>query len=90
MKTNAAHRYDRVSMLIHWTTAALLIFMLVFGEELMETGEAGEEAGEALGGTFGPSLHVSIGVLILALTALRAVWRLAHPPPPQPPRHKNK
>ena len=39
----------------------LMIFMIFFGEELMETGEEGEEAAEALAGTFLPSLHVSIG-----------------------------
>jgi cytochrome b561 len=88
MKSDVLPRYDRVSMLIHWTTAALLIFMLIFGEELMEAGEGGEEAGEALGGTFGPSLHVSIGVLILALTVLRVVWRLSHPAPALPPGMK--
>ncbi|MFM8746898.1 MAG: cytochrome b [Aestuariivirga sp.] len=84
MKTDVLSRYDRVSMLIHWATAALLIFMLVFGEELMEAGEDAGEAGDALTGTFGPSLHVSIGALILALTLLRIIWRLAHPAPALP------
>lgn len=84
MITTVRPRYDLVSMLIHWATAALVIFMLIFGEELMETGESGEEAGEALTGTFGPSLHVSIGVLILALTLFRVLWRLAYPAPALP------
>lgn len=77
-------RYDLVSMLIHWVTAALMIFMIFFGEELMEMGEEGEEAGEALAGTFGPSLHVSIGLTILVLTVLRLLWRAGHPAPPNP------
>jgi cytochrome b561 len=84
MNTAVRARYDLVSMLIHWITAALLIFMLIFGEELMESGEDGEEAGEALAGAFGPSLHVSIGALILALSLFRIVWRLAHPAPALP------
>ena len=40
-------RYDFVSMLIHWVTAALMIFMIFLGEELMEMGEDAEEMGEA-------------------------------------------
>lgn len=77
-------RYDSVAMLIHWITAALMIFMIFFGEELMEAGEEAEEAGEALSGTFGPSLHVSIGVAILLLTLLRILWRVTHKAPPYP------
>ena len=81
-------RYDTVSMLIHWVTAALLIFMIFFGEDLMATEEEGQEAGEALAGTFLPSLHVSIGVTILVLTLLRILWRISHPAPPLPPGMK--
>ena len=68
--------YDTVAMSLHWLTAALLIFMLFFGEELMEV----EKGGSALG----PSLHVSIGSSILVLTVLRLVWRLFNPPPAYP------
>ena len=80
-------RYDGVAMIIHWVTAALMIFMVFFGEELMEGGEA-EETGEALAGTFGPSLHVSLGVAILALTIVRLLWRLGHQAPAYPPDMK--
>lgn len=77
-------RYDAVAMVLHWVTALLLVFMLVFGEELMEAGEEAEELGEGLAGTFAPSLHVSIGAAILILTLLRIVWRLTHRAPPYP------
>lgn len=77
-------RYDSVSMIIHWITALLMIFMIIFGEELMEAGEEAGETGEGLGGAFGPSLHVSIGVAVLILTLLRIVWRLTHKAPPYP------
>jgi cytochrome b561 len=69
-------RYDGVAMLLHWITALLVVFMLVFGEELIE---AGEHDG---GGTFPVSVHVSAGVAILALTVLRLLWRLTHRAPP--------
>lgn len=77
-------RYDAVSMLIHWVTAALMIFMILLGEELMEMGEDAGNVGEAFGGTFGPSLHVSLGVAVLALTLIRILWRLTHRAPPHP------
>jgi cytochrome b561 len=77
-------RYDMVAMILHWVTALLLVFMLVFGEELMEAGEEAEELGRGLAGTFGPSLHVSIGSAILILTLLRILWRLTHRAPPYP------
>jgi len=69
-------RYDTIAMSLHWLIAALLIFMLFFGEELMET--------EDDGSTFGPSLHVSIGSAILLLSVFRLVWRLINPPPAYP------
>ena len=77
-------RYDSIAMIIHWITALLVIFMIIFGEELMEAGEEAEEMGEGFSGSFGPSLHVSIGAAILILTLLRIVWRLTHKAPPYP------
>lgn len=84
MASHERTRYDSVAMIIHWLTAALMIFMIIFGEELMEAGEHEEGLGEGVASTFGPSLHVSIGVAILALTLLRIVWRLTHEAPPYP------
>jgi cytochrome b561 len=77
-------RYDAVSMIIHWVTALLMIFMIIFGEELMEAGEEAGETGEGVAGAFGPSLHVSIGAAVLILTLLRILWRLMHKAPPYP------
>jgi cytochrome b561 len=72
----AKSKYDTVAMSLHWLIAALLIFMLIFGEDLMIAGEGG--------GTLAPSVHVSIGSAILVLTVLRFIWRLANPPPAYP------
>jgi cytochrome b561 len=71
-------KYDSVAMLLHWVTALLIIFMLVFGEELIDAAEHGD------GGTFPASVHVSVGVAILVLTLLRMFWRLTHAAPPLP------
>ena len=76
MTAAARTRYDAVAMSLHWLTAVLLIFMLFFGEDLME-----EEDGF---GAFGPSLHVSIGSTILVLSLIRLAWRLFNPPPAYP------
>lgn len=75
MPASVRTRYDTVAMSLHWLIAALLIFMLFFGEELMD---------EKDGGAFGPSLHVSIGSAILLLSVFRLVWRLINPPPAYP------
>jgi cytochrome b561 len=75
MAVAARIRYDTVAMSLHWFIAALLIFMLFFGEELMEAEEGSS--------TLAPSLHVSIGSTILVLTVLRLA-RLFNPPPAYP------
>lgn len=72
-----AMKYDGVAMILHWLIAGLMIFMLFFGEELMEA-EHGEVS------TLPPTLHVSIGVAILVLTLLRILWRLTHRAPALP------
>ena len=77
-------RYDGVAMAIHWVTAVLLIFMVIFGEDLMKDGEKAARSGDAAGATFGPSIHVTIGVTILVLTLIRILWRFTHTAPPYP------
>ena len=77
-------RYDAVAMVIHWLTAALMIFMIFFGEDLMKDGEHSAEASDVANATFEPSIHVSLGVSILLLTLLRIIWRVTHTAPPYP------
>lgn len=88
----ARTRYNGVAMALHWITALMMIFMIIFGEELMEAGEHGEEAEELIGAAanaaFLPSLHVSIGAAILLLTVLRIAWRVITPAPPYPANMK--
>jgi cytochrome b561 len=82
-------RYDAVAMTIHWLTAALMIFMIALGENMMESGEDAARAGDLAGATFPPTLHVSVGVSILLLTLLRIVWRMSHAAPPYPATMKS-
>lgn len=75
MNLAAKTKYDTVAMGLHWLIALLVIFMLIFGEDLMR-GKDGD--------TLAPSLHVSVGVAILVLSILRLAWRLINPPPAYP------
>lgn len=81
MRTGKTTKYDTVAMALHWIVAVLMIFMIVFGEELMEEGET---SGDVLAATFLPSVHVSVGFAILILSVARLAWRLMNPPPALP------
>jgi cytochrome b561 len=71
-------RYDPFTMALHWLLAALIVGS--FGVGLYMTGLP-----------FSPlrlkiySWHKWAGVTILALSALRLLWRLGHRPPALPP-----
>ncbi len=69
-------KYDRLAIWLHWIIAAMMIVMLFFGEDLMDSNEGG--------GNFLPSLHVSLGSAILALSLFRLLWRVLNPPPALP------
>ncbi|MFO1123449.1 MAG: cytochrome b [Hyphomicrobiales bacterium] len=79
MSSMAQARYSMGAIILHWVTAILVIFMIVFGEDLIKGAEH-DPAGE----TYLASIHVSIGVSILVLTLLRLLWRAMHPAPPYP------
>ena len=75
---DADPRYDPLAMALHWLLAALIVGS--FGVGLYMTGLP-----------FSPlrlkiySWHKWAGVTILALSALRLLWRLGHRPPAPPP-----
>ncbi|MDE2384224.1 MAG: cytochrome b/b6 domain-containing protein [Alphaproteobacteria bacterium] len=72
-------RYNRVAIALHWVTAILMLYMLVWGEGLMK-GQPWNKIAPT-----NPGLHVSLGLTVLVLTVLRLVWRLINPPPPDVP-----
>jgi cytochrome b len=66
--------YGPTPKLLHWVTVVLvaLVWMLgTFGDELSE-GSARDT---------GLFAHISIGLAILVLAAVRVPWRIANPPP---------
>ena len=70
-------RYTPTALALHWLLAILLIGMVGVGWIMVAIED--EPGSEWL-----VSLHKSIGIVILALVAWRAIWRLWHPPAPLP------
>jgi len=75
--------YTRTAILLHWMIAVLIIVMFFFGLYVDEQRKA-LLVGEAELGTVIAifNWHKSIGLLVLALSIFRLVWRLMHRPPP--------
>lgn len=73
----AGARYSTVSILLHWTLAALLIVQVFVGGCFEEV-PRGPRKAEAF------ALHASLGATILFLSLVRLGWRAVHPAPPLP------
>jgi cytochrome b561 len=69
-------RYGTTVKLFHWVIVVLIAAQLPLGW-LMPDIRRGMTPGSAM------SLHISIGITILALIVLRFVWRLTHPVAPE-------
>lgn len=71
---NTADRWGRVARLLHWTVAVMVAAMIWFGWEAEATKD--HDQSYAL-----IHIHFQIGILLFALMALRALWRLSQPAP---------
>lgn len=71
-------RYTRGAVLLHWAIAVLILFNLAAFAYAAHDFDPG--ARKIL-----MPMHVSAGMTVLLLTAVRIVWRLLHQPPPHPP-----
>jgi cytochrome b561 len=69
-------QYGTPAKVFHWVIVALLVAQYPIGW-LMPDLHRGMTPGA------GMTFHVSIGILVLVLTALRLAWRLAHPVAPE-------
>jgi cytochrome b561 len=74
-----ARRYAAVAILLHWTSALGVLALIGMGLLMTRAGLAPMHRFPLY------QWHKSIGITVLALTALRLAWRLFHPPPPHPP-----
>jgi cytochrome b561 len=74
--TGVTLRFNPLARFLHWTMAALVLTMVFIGIGMVST--VSPRYHELL------SVHKSIGILILALVAVRFINRLLNPPPPLP------
>jgi cytochrome b561 len=73
---SSAIRFTLVARVLHWLMAAMILAMLFIGVGMVAT------VSERYDQLF--ALHKPLGVAVLALAALRLLWRLFHRPPPLP------
>ncbi len=69
--------YDAVARACHWLTVALLLTIMPLGLVMGDLPRGRLQ-------DFCFITHESLGLSVLALTALRLFWRIAHRPPPSP------
>ena len=95
MNQPAPTSYSGIAKLLHWTMAIVVIIALVLGFTIANFGWAPVKAVvTSLAAVVGMKkgafqnqlydLHRSFGALVLAMVALRIVWRIISPPPPLP------
>ena len=71
---NSPERYGAITIALHWTMAVLVVAAWVLGS-------FGDELPRGAARATGQFIHVSAGLAILALLAVRLMWRLVDPPP---------
>lgn len=70
-------RYTAFAVLLHWIIAAAIVTQIGLGWYMGDLGRT------PLHSTM-EGLHISLGLTVLVLTAVRVIWRLMHPPPALP------
>ena len=81
MRTSESEpQYTRVAIALHWLIAFLVIAQIAWGWWMQ--GIAKQPVGPRVDAF---NLHKSVGITILALMAIRILWRIGHQPPPLPP-----
>jgi cytochrome b561 len=75
---NSANRYGAVPRSLHWITVILVLIVWAVGtfEDVLPKGEAR---------AMGLAIHITAGLAILVVLAVRMVWRVVDPPPPPEP-----
>ncbi len=64
--------YSRAQISLHWAVGLLIVYQLIFGEDMSHVWRSFRDSGTATM-TTGAWLHIILGVLVLLL----ALWRLA-------------
>ncbi|MEO1241866.1 MAG: cytochrome b [Pseudomonadota bacterium] len=71
-RAKTASRYDLVAQMLHWTMAAILVYLIFFSHFEELPNHIVEQKIQ---------LHAGLGALIIVLGALRFYWRLNRPRP---------
>lgn len=79
MLANTKLRYGFVAQILHWVTAALILFLLPLGVYMHELPQ-GSDA-EISQKVFLYSLHKSVGIALLTVAVLRVVWAVFNKKP---------
>jgi cytochrome b561 len=74
----AADGYGLVAILLHWIIAIVIVALLAMGAVMVRMTPGSSLQLEVY------QFHKSLGIAVLALTAVRLAWRLFHPQPPLP------
>ena len=72
--------FDPIAKTFHWLTSLAIVAQLGLGWTMADESLANGPLKLALF-----QWHKSIGIMILAITLLRLIWRFMNPPPPLPP-----
>ncbi|MGE5730916.1 MAG: cytochrome b [Gemmatimonas sp.] len=82
MERQSVDRYSAPAQVLHWLTAILVLIAFIYGPG------GSEERVYAAARDFERQLHETLGLAVLTLVVLRALWRAVdrRPPPPQVPR----
>jgi cytochrome b561 len=67
--------YGLLSILIHWISAVLILFLFGLGIYMVDLSYYDDWYHE------GPELHISLGLVVLLLMLVRVVWRIINPTP---------
>ena len=72
-------RYHYVAQCLHWVMSALILGMLALGWGMTADSLLDDHAK-----TVARQIHISLGLVILALGLVRLIWRVFNSPPPLP------
>ncbi|PUA28053.1 MAG: cytochrome B [Cellvibrio sp. 79] len=75
MLKDSSTGYGLISILIHWISALLILFLFGLGVYMVDLTYYDDWYHK------GPELHVSLGLLVLLIMAVRIVWRVINPIP---------
>ncbi|MFN3549637.1 MAG: cytochrome b [Mesorhizobium sp.] len=77
--------YSLAQIILHWVIAALVIFQIVFGEDITDAYRAYRQGGMPdADEMFEANIHIYIGLAVLALAIVRIALRIVHGAPPLP------